>query len=74
MAKTRHEVRDGIHGFIEFNNLEKRLIDSVPFQRLRNIHQLAMTYQVYPARTHKRFEHSLGVMEVASRIFDRIFS
>ena len=73
MAKTRHEVRDGIHGFIEFNNLEKSLIDSMPFQRLRNIHQLAMTYQVYPGATHKRFEHSLGVMEVATRIFDRIF-
>ena len=73
MAKTRHEVRDGIHGFIEFNNLEKSLIDSTPFQRLRNIHQLAMTYQVYPGATHKRFEHSLGVMEIATRIFDRIF-
>ena len=73
MAKTRHEVRDGIHGFIEFNNLEKSLIDSMPFQRLRNIHQLAMSYQVYPGATHKRFEHSLGVMGVATRIFDRIF-
>ena len=73
MAKTRHEVRDGIHGFIEFNNLEKALIDSRPFQRLRNIHQLAMTYQVYPGATHKRFEHSLGVMEIATRIFDQVF-
>lgn len=73
MAKTRHEVRDGIHGFIEFNNLEKSIIDSMPFQRLRNIHQLAMTYQVYPGATHKRFEHSLGVMEIATRIFDRVF-
>ncbi len=45
----------------------------MPFQRLRNIHQLAMTYQVYPGATHKRFEHSLGVMEIATRIFDRIF-
>ena len=73
MGKTRHEVRDGIHGFIEFNNLEKSLIDSTPFQRLRSIHQLAMTYQVYPGATHKRFEHSLGVMGIATRIFDRIF-
>jgi len=73
MAKTRHEVRDGIHGFIEFDNLEKQLIDSVPFQRLRNVHQLAMTYQVYPGATHMRFEHSLGVMWVATRIFDHVF-
>jgi hypothetical protein len=73
MAKMRHEVRDGLHGLIEFDNLEKRLIDSVPMQRLRCIHQLAMCYQVYPGATHKRFEHSLGVMDVATRIFDTVF-
>ena len=32
-----------------------------------------MSYHVYPGATHKRFEHSLGVMEVATRIFDTIF-
>lgn len=31
-----------------------------------------MTYLVYPGATHKRFEHSLGVMELATRIFDVI--
>lgn len=72
--KTRHEVRDAIHGFIEFENAEKSVIDSRPFQRLRNIHQLAMTYQVYPGATHRRFEHSLGVMDVATRIFDQLFN
>jgi HD superfamily phosphohydrolase len=48
------------------------LIDSRPFQRLRHIHQLALTYLVYPAATHRRFEHSLGVMELAARAFDAI--
>lgn len=74
MAKLTHEVRCGIHGFIRFNNLERKLIDSRPFQRLRDVHQLAMTYQVYPGATHTRFEHSLGVMEFATRIFDSVFS
>ncbi len=73
MPKVRHEVRDGLYGFIEFDNLIKQLIDSAPFQRLRSIHQLAMCYQVYPGATHKRFEHSLGVMEMATRIFDAVF-
>src|SRR6204780_2997479 len=74
MSKVRHEARDGLYGFIEFDNLEKELIDSGPFQRLRCIHQLAMCYQVYPGATHKRFEHSLGVMEAATRIFDGVFN
>ncbi len=71
--RVHHEVQDGLYGRIQFDSLEKRLIDSAPFQRLRHIHQLAMCYQVYPGATHKRFEHSLGVMEVASRIYDTIF-
>ncbi|MFB3896625.1 MAG: HD domain-containing protein [bacterium] len=72
MKKLIHEVRDAVHGFILFSNFEKQLINSPPFQRLRHIHQLAMSYQIYPGASHKRFEHSLGVMEIATRIFNTI--
>lgn len=30
MPKLSHELRDGIHGFILFDRLEKRLIGSAP--------------------------------------------
>lgn len=73
-TKHTHEFRDPIHTFISVRTDERRVIDSRPFQRLRNIHQLALTYLVYPGATHKRFEHSLGVMELASRIFDVVTS
>ena len=72
MVKHRHEFRDPIHTFISVNSHERRVVDSLPFQRLRHIQQLALTNYVYPGATHKRFEHSLGVMELAGRVFDRI--
>ena len=65
-----HEIRDPIHIFVRLDSDERRVLDSAPFQRLRHIHQLALTYLVYPGATHKRFEHSLGVMELAGRVFD----
>jgi HD superfamily phosphohydrolase len=68
--KYTHEFRDPIHTFISVRTDERKVIDSRPFQRLRHIHQLALTYLVYPGATHKRFEHSLGVMDTASRIYD----
>ena len=70
MAKHLHEIRDPVHTFVRLDSDERQVLDSRPFQRLRHIHQLALTYLVYPGATHKRFEHSLGVMELASRIFD----
>jgi hypothetical protein len=68
--KHSHEFRDPIHTFISLRTDERKIVDSRPFQRLRHIHQLALTYLVYPGATHKRFEHSLGVMHLASQIFD----
>lgn len=66
------KIYDAVHGFIRFNELERMLIDSEPFQRLHHIHQLGIAYIVYPGATHTRFEHSLGTMELATRIFERI--
>lgn len=68
-VKKKHEFRDPVHGFIFCTPQERKVIDSRPFQRLRNIHQLAMTYLVYPGATHRRFEHCLGVMELATQVF-----
>jgi HD superfamily phosphohydrolase len=70
MKKQVHEIRDPIHIFIRMDSDERRVMDSSPFQRLRYIHQLALTYLVYPGATHRRFEHSLGVMELAGRVYD----
>lgn len=72
LPKYIHEIRDPIHVFIRLNTEERRVLDSAPFQRLRYIHQLALSYLVYPGATHKRFEHALGTMELATKVFDVI--
>lgn len=66
------EVRDAIHGFIQFNDWEREIINHPAFQRLRRIRQLGMSDLVYPGTTHTRFEHSLGVMHLGSKIFDNV--
>jgi HD superfamily phosphohydrolase len=52
------DYRDPLHGFVSVSSLEQQLIDTVYFQRLRNIRQLATTFYVYPSAMHTRFEHS----------------
>lgn len=71
MAKF-YEIRDPIHGFITLDEWERDIINHPVFQRLRRIRQLGLTDMVYPGAMHTRFEHSLGVMHVATRMFDEI--
>ena len=74
MKKHEYEIRDPIFGFVEFNEWEKEIINSAPFQRLRRIRQLALTDMVYPGALYSRFEHSLGVMHFSALMFDAIVS
>lgn len=66
------KIFDSVHGFIHLDHLESRFIQSRPFQRLHDIHQLGVAYLVYPGGTHRRYEHSLGVMQLATHIFDHL--
>ena len=66
------EFRCPVHGFIRVDPWERAIIDHPAFQRLRRIRQLAWTDQVYPGAMHTRFEHSLGVMHVATKLFERV--
>src|SRR5262249_5777725 len=65
-------IHDVIWGTNRFSWRELAIIDSPLMQRLREIHQTGLAYYVYPCARHSRFEHSLGVATVASRIFDAL--
>ena len=63
--KFTGEITDPVHRYIRFSDVERELVDTPVFQRLRRIRQLAGAHLVYPSAQHSRFEHSLGTMHVA---------
>ncbi len=65
-------IKDEIHGTLEFDELEEKIIDSGEFQRLRRIKQMSVTNLVYPGANHTRFEHSLGTAHLSALIAKRI--
>lgn len=66
------EIRVPLYGMVQLTDLEWEIVNSGPFQRLRRIKQLAFSDFIYPGAVHTRFEHSLGVMHLATQAFDRI--
>jgi HD superfamily phosphohydrolase len=58
MAKI---FNDPVYGRIKIPEYCVKIIDSIPFQRLRNLKQLGLTSYVFYGAQHTRFEHSIGV-------------
>jgi uncharacterized protein len=67
------EIRDPVHGNIDLSDAETPVIDSAEYQRLRAIKQLGFAEFSFPAATHNRYLHSIGVLHVAGLCFDQIF-
>jgi len=65
-------IFDPVHQFIEFDDAEAALIDTMPMQRLRRLRQLGLAYLAFPGAEHTRFSHALGAMSFGSRILDSL--
>lgn len=61
-------IRDAIWGTCHFYPWEIAILDSPLLQRLRDIRQTGLACLVYPTALHTRFDHTLGVVTVATRI------
>ena len=64
------QIFDNIHGSIIIDDYAQKIIDTIEFQRLRDIKQLGCCYLVFPCAVHTRFEHSLGVYHLAKIYID----
>jgi HD superfamily phosphohydrolase len=66
-----HEyIRDPIHQDILITALERELVDTAAFQRLRTLKQLGPTDLVYPGAVHTRFLHSIGTLHWAEQLVE----
>lgn len=61
-----------IHHTVELSLMATRFMGTKYFQRLSKLKQLGTCHYVYPSAVHTRFEHSIGVYYLASKLVDRI--
>ena len=73
IPNKRKIINDPLYGFINFpSSLIYDLIDHPWFQRLRRIRQLGLTFYVYPAANHTRFQHALGAAHLMNTALEVI--
>lgn len=65
-------IHDPVWGTTLFYPWELQILDSPLLQRLRNISQLGLAMFTYPSAHHTRFEHTLGVMSVVTKMVNHI--
>jgi len=65
-------MNDPIHGHIQLDKFVLEYVDTLQFQRLRELKQLGCAYFVFPGASHNRFEHSIGVCHLAGQMIERI--
>ena len=66
LEKKLRQVTDNIHDTIYLSGLESEFISTPYFYRLHDIYQSSTVYMTFPSNRTKRYEHSVGTMEVAS--------
>jgi HD superfamily phosphohydrolase len=60
---------DTIHETVVYNGFEEIVISTPLLHRLHRISQNSLVYLTFPSNRVKRFEHSMGVMHLASEFF-----
>ncbi len=65
-------IHDCVWGTVMLCPWELQLVDSPLLQRLRRINQLGLAMATYPSAHHSRFEHTLGVLSVTTKMISRI--
>lgn len=69
---SKRTIYDAIHEHIELDDYVWEIVDTVEFQRLRNLKQLGNCHFIFPGGTHSRFEHSIGVAYLSNKLISHL--
>lgn len=72
VPKYDKTFRIAVSGDVMLTELERKIVDTPDFQRLRGVRQLGTVWYVYPTALHTRFDHSLGTLAMAERMVGAI--
>ena len=70
--KFTDRILDNVHGFIEYTETEKAIMNTLLFKRLQSIKQLSIANWIFPGSEHTRYIHSLGVMHIADKMAQQL--
>mmetsp|Transcript_96320 Transcript_96320/g.171148 ORF Transcript_96320/g.171148 Transcript_96320/m.171148 type:complete len:628 (+) Transcript_96320:108-1991(+) len=65
LMRETFTVNCPVHGLMHLPGIVKVVVDTMNFQRMRQIKQLGLCALVYPGATHNRFFHSIGTAFLA---------
>jgi HD superfamily phosphohydrolase len=66
--RTVRKYPDIVHGTIPYNGFESLILHTPLLLRLQRISQNSLVFLTFPSNKTKRFEHSIGVMHIASKM------
>ncbi len=70
--REKKVIHDPVWGTVKFYPWELQIMDSPLLQRLRNVNQLGLAVYTYPSAHHSRFEHTLGVVALVTRMAESV--
>jgi HD superfamily phosphohydrolase len=66
------QIHDPVSGTVYLKPWELYVLDSPIMQRLRYIRQLGVGQVLFPTSAYSRFDHSVGALQAATRMFDAV--
>lgn len=64
LLRPKKTIQLAASGPVMITELERKVVDTRDFQRLRGVRQLGAACFVYPTALHTRFDHSLGTLQM----------